>query len=257
MGRFDGQVVLVTGATGGMGASHVRAFHEEGAAVVVAARDETRGRELVAELGDRALFTPLEVTDEKQWAVAVEAAEERFGAVSVLVNNAGVQHAPTLLEDADPALWERTLAVNVTGAALGIRAVAPGMRRLGRGVVVNVGSVMAHGGTPFFGPYVVSKWALRGLTRTAALELARDGVRVNAIHPGVVETPLITAPGRDGAAPIIDSYSPAPFAVPRLAQAGEVSRLLLFLASPDAAFATGAEFVLDGGLSLGPALAAA
>jgi 3alpha(or 20beta)-hydroxysteroid dehydrogenase len=256
MGRFEGQTVLVTGATGGMGRSHVQAFHREGASVVIAARDEAAGVTLAEQLGERALAVRLEVTDEQRWTAAVAAAEQRFGPISVLVANAGVQHPPTLLEDADRSLWDTVTAVNVTGTALGIRAVAPSMRRGGGGVIVTVASTMAHGGTAAFGPYVAAKWAVRGLTRTAALELGRDGIRVVSLTPGVVATPLITKPLADGVPAIAEVFDPQPFAVPRMGDPDEISRALLFLASPDAAFITGAELVIDGGLLLGPALPA-
>jgi 3alpha(or 20beta)-hydroxysteroid dehydrogenase len=256
MGRFKGRTVLVTGATGGMGRSHVQAFHREGAAVVIGARDEAAGVALAEQLGDRALAVRLDVTDEQQWRAAVEAAEQRFGPVSVLVANAGVQHPPTLLEDADRSLWDTVVAVNLTGTALGIRAVAPSMRRGGGGVIVTVASTMAHGGTAAFGPYVAAKWAVRGLTRTAALELGRDHIRVVSLTPGVVATPLITEPLAEGVPAIAEAFDPEPFAVPRMGEPDEISRALLFLASPDAAFVTGSELVIDGGLLLGPAVPA-
>ncbi|CAA9210007.1 MAG: 3-oxoacyl-[acyl-carrier protein] reductase [uncultured Actinomycetospora sp.] len=256
MGRFEGQTVLVTGATGGMGRRHVHAFHREGAAVVIAARDQAAGVALAEQLGERALAVRLDVTDEQHWSAAVAASEQRFGPLSVLVANAGVQHPPTLLEDADRSLWDTVTAVNVTGTALGIRAVAPSMRRGGGGVIVTVASTMAHGGTAAFGPYVAAKWAVRGLTRTAALELGRDGVRVVSLTPGVVATPLITEPLAEGVPAIAEVFDPEPFAVPRMGDPDEISRALLFLASPDAAFITGSELVVDGGLLLGPALPA-
>jgi 3alpha(or 20beta)-hydroxysteroid dehydrogenase len=256
MGRFEGQTVLVTGATGGMGRSHVQAFHREGAVVVIAARDEPAGVALAEQLGERALAVRLDVTDEQQWTASVAAAEQRFGPISVLVANAGVQHPPTLLEDADRSLWDTVTAVNLTGTALGIRAVAPSMRRGGGGVIVTVASTMAHGGTAAFGPYVAAKWAVRGLTRTAALELGRDGIRVVSLTPGVVATPLITKPLADGVPAIAEIFDPEPFAVPRMGDPDEISRALLFLASPEAAFITGSELVIDGGLLLGPALPA-
>jgi 3alpha(or 20beta)-hydroxysteroid dehydrogenase len=146
--------------------------------------------------------------------------------------------------------------VNLPGTALGIRAVAPSMRRGGGGVIVTVASTMAHGGTAAFGPYVAAKWAVRGLTRTAALELGRDGIRVVSLTPGVVATPLITKPLADGVPAIAEIFDPEPFAVPRMGDPDEISRALLFLASPEAAFITGSELVIDGGLLLGPALPA-
>ncbi|PUB26285.1 3alpha(or 20beta)-hydroxysteroid dehydrogenase [Promicromonospora sp. AC04] len=254
MRRFENETVLVTGAGGGMGVSHVRAFHAEGAAVVIGDRNVERGARLAAELGERALVVPLDVTDEEQWAAAVASAEERFGPVSVLVNNAGVPQAAATVEQTGVAAWRRLMDINVTGQFLGIRAVTPSMRRGGGGAIVNIASSMGNTATPYFAAYTTSKWALRGLTRTAALELGRDGIRVNSIHPGAVSTPFITEPAAPGLDPITDSYSPEPFAIPRVGQPEDVTRLVLFVASDDASYATGSEFVLDGGLLLGPAL---
>ncbi|GAA3638196.1 SDR family oxidoreductase [Kineosporia mesophila] len=247
------RTVLITGGTGGMGSSHVRAFHAQGDAVVVAGLNATVGEAMVGELGERSLFVRLDVTDEDDWKAAVHAAQERFGPVSVLINNAGVQNPAVLLEDTESGLWERTFAVNVTGQYLGIRAVTASMRRAGGGVIINVGSSMAYGGTAHFASYVASKWAVRGLTRSAALELAKDGIRVLAVHPGVISTPLVHEPPADGYPALADVFSPEPFAVPRLGRPEEVSDLMLHLASSRAAFMTGSDVVIDGGLLLGPA----
>lgn len=254
MQRFEDKTVIVTGAGGGMGVSHVRAFHAEGANVVIADRDTERGAALASELGERAAHVALDITSETQWAAAVATAEEQFGPVSVLVNNAGTQQPAALIEHLDAEAFRRTLEVNVTGQFLGIRSVTPSMRRGGGGAVVNISSTMGNVGTAYYAAYTASKWAVRGLTRSAALELGRDMIRVNSVHPGVVSTPLITSPVAEGERPIADLYSPEPFAVPRLGEPTELSRLVLFLASADAAFATGSEYVLDGGLLLGPAL---
>lgn len=142
----------------------------------------------------------------------------------------------------------------MTGQFLGIRAVTPSMRRGGGGAVVNICSTMGNVGTAAYAAYTASNWAVRGLTRPAALELGRDGIRVSSVHPGVVSTPFINSPAAEGERPIADFYSPEPFAVPRLGEPAELSQLVLYLTSADAAFATGSEFVLDGGLLLGPAL---
>lgn len=253
MGRFDKQTVLVTGGTGGQGANHVRAYHQEGANVVIAALSDGPGRELAAELGERALFVRLDVTDEDDWTTAVAETERHFGPVSVLVNNAGVQNPAVPIEAVERRAWDRVLDVNLTGTFLGIKAVTPSLRRGGGGVIVNIASTMGHGGTALYAPYVASKWALRGLTRTAALELGRDGIRVNSIHPGVISTPLINEPIA-GQPPISDFFSPEPFAVPRMGTPADITSLLLYLTSADASFVTGSEFVADGGLLLGPAL---
>ncbi|WKN46771.1 glucose 1-dehydrogenase [Nocardioides sp. Arc9.136] len=256
MHRFNDQTVLVTGGTGGQGSSHVRAFHAEGASVVIADIDPGRGVALAAALGDRARFAHLDVTDEDSWSAAVLAAERAFGTLDVLVNNAGVQNPPAPIEETDQATWSRILGVNLTGTFLGTKVAAPALRRAGGGAIVNIASTMALGGTAHYAPYVASKWAVRGLTRTAALELGRDGIRVNTIHPGVIATPFIHEPAAGATAAIADFYSPEPFAVPRLGEPTDVTRLLLFLASSEASFVTGSEHVVDGGLLLGPALQA-
>ncbi|NAZ76962.1 SDR family oxidoreductase [Kineococcus sp. T13] len=252
--RFSQDVVLITGATGGMGSSHARGYHAEGARVVLAGRRDDAGRALADELGAGAAFVHLDVTDPADWVRAVAAAEEAFGPVTVLVNNAGLQTPPAPIEHTDPATWARALAVNTTGPFLGIRAVAPSLRRAGGGSVVNIVSTMANVGTAGFAPYTAAKWAVRGLTRTAALELGRDGIRVNSVHPGVVSTPFVHDPVPGSDVTIADAYSPDAFAVPRLGRPREVTDLLLWLTSREAGFVTGAEFVVDGGLLLGPAM---
>ncbi|WTM17989.1 SDR family oxidoreductase [Isoptericola halotolerans] len=175
--------------TGGQGSSHVRALHAEGANVVIGGLDADRGTALADELGDSTRFARLDVRNEGSWAAAVEAAESTFGALNVLVNNAGVQNPPALIEDTDQATWSRILDVNVSGTFLGIKVAAPALRRAAGGAVVNIASTMALGGTARYAPYVASKWAVRGFTRTAALELGRDNIPVNSIHPGVIATP--------------------------------------------------------------------
>jgi 3alpha(or 20beta)-hydroxysteroid dehydrogenase len=146
--------------------------------------------------------------------------------------------------------------VNLTGTYLGTRAAAPSLRRAGGGSIVNIASTSGHVGTALIAPYVASKWAVRGITATAALELGRDGIRVNSISPGVIDTTMITTPLREGEAPVSDHFSPEPFAVKRMGKPKEITDLLLFLSSDDAAFLTGSDHVADGGLLLGPALAA-
>ena len=254
MNRFTNQTVLVTGGSGGQGSSHVRAFHAEGANVVIGGIDTERGAALADELGPRAHVVHLDVADERSWVAAVFAAEQAFGALNVLVNNAGVQNPPALIEHTDRTTWSRILDINLTGTFLGIKIAAPALRRAGGGAIVNIASTMGLGGTAHYAPYVASKWAVRGLTRTAALELGRDHIRVNTIHPGVIATAFIHEPAAGASAAIADFYSPEPFAIPRLGEPTDVTRLLLFLTSLDASFITGSEYVIDGGLLLGPAL---
>lgn len=254
MSRFSNHTVLVTGGTGGQGASHVRAYYAEGANVVIGDIDADRGPALATELGDRARFVHLDVTDEDSWAAAIKEAEDAFGALTILVNNAGVQNPPAPIESTSQGTWARILDINLTGTFLGIKAAAPALRRAGGGAIVNIASTSGVTGGAYYAPYTASKWAIRGLTKTAALELGRDHIRVNAIHPGVIATPFITEPAAGSDAPISDFYSPEPFAIPRLGEPADITALLLFLTSADASFITGSEYVIDGGLLLGPAL---
>lgn len=255
MRRFEALTVLVSGGAGGMGASHARGFHAEGAKVVIADIRDREGEALAAELGERAHYASVNVGDLGQWQHAVSDAEQRFGPIGVLVNNAGILSPAASIEGSDPADWHRVLSVNLTGTYLGIKAVVPSMRRAGGGSIVNISSTSGSVGTPLIAPYVASKWGVRGLTRSAAIELARDNIRVNAVLPGVIDTPLITEPVRDGQPAVIENFSPEPFAVPRLGNPAEVTRLVLFLSSAESAFITGADHVVDGGLLLGPARA--
>jgi 3alpha(or 20beta)-hydroxysteroid dehydrogenase len=254
MNRFDNQTVIVTGGSRGMGASHVRGFIAEGASVVIADVLDDEGKTLADELGEGARFQHLDVTNESQWAETVAEAERVFGPVSVLVNNAGVL-IPGTIEDTPLGTWQRVIGINLTGQFLGIKAVIPSMREAGGGSIVNVSSVVGLKGVPGIGAYVASKWASRGLTKTAALELARDNIRVNSIHPGFVQTPMTDTKRTDGARLLDDfSSSLAVLAIPRMAQPDEITRQVLFVASAEASFSTGSEFIADGGDLLGPAM---
>jgi 3alpha(or 20beta)-hydroxysteroid dehydrogenase len=182
MKRFDNRTVIITGGARGMGASHARGFVAEGANVVIADVLEQEGRMLAEELGDHAIFSRLDVTSEEDWAATVAAAEKAFGPVSVLINNAGiVRFAP--IEKTELAIWHQVLEINLTGSYLGIRAVVSSMRKAGGGAIVNISSAGGMMAYPNNAAYVASKWGARGLTKTAALELGRDNIRVNSVHP--------------------------------------------------------------------------
>jgi len=247
MKRFENRTVIVTGAARGMGASHARGFVAEGANVVIADVVEQEGQSLADQLGDRAIFSRLDVTSEADWAATMTAAETAFGPVSVLVNNAGIVHFAAIA-DTTPADWSRVIDINLTGTYLGIRALASSMRKAGGGAIVNISSGAGMSGALGLGAYVASKWGVRGLTKTAALELARDKIRVNSIHPGATRTTMAAQPDVEA----VMAASVRGLAIPRIAEPHELTRLVLFVASDEASFSTGSEFIADGGALLGP-----
>src|SRR5712671_3143195 len=249
MKRFENQTVIVTGGARGMGASHARGFIAEGANVVIADVLEQEGRKLADELGDQTIFSRLDVTSDRDWAATLAAAEDAFGPVSVLVNNAGIVRFGPIAET-EPAVWRQVIDINLTGTYLGIRAVVPSMRKAGGGAIVNISSAGGMMAYPNTAAYAASKWGVRGLTKTAALELGRDNIRVNSIHPGPVRTPMTAGP--DAAAAV--AAEAKRLAIARVAEPEEVTRLVLFVASDEASFSTGSEFIADGGVLLGPAL---
>ncbi len=253
MRRFANRTVIVTGAARGMGASHARGFVAEGANVVIADLLEQQGRTLADELGEHAIFSRLDVTSDRDWAATVADAEKAFGPVSVLVNNAGIVRFGVIVET-EPATWRQVIDINLTGAYLGIRAVASSMRKAGGGAIVNISSGAGFTATFGLAAYVASKWGLRGLTKTAALELGHDNIRVNSIHPGAIRTPILAdhAPDAAAMAATMAGAGVGLSAIPRIAEPAEITRLVLFVASDDASFSTGSEFIADGGLLLGP-----
>src|SRR5712691_8578729 len=253
MKRFDNRTVIVTGGARGMGASHARGFVAEGANVVIADVLEQAGRTLADEIGEHAIFSRLDVTSVRDWAATVAAAEKAFGPISVLVNNAGIVRFGQI-EETEPAVWRQVIEINLTGAYLGIRAVVSSMRKAGGGAIVNISSGAGFTATFGLAAYVSSKWAVRGLTKTAALELGRDNSRVNSIHPGAIRTPILAdhAPDAAAMAATMAGAGVGLSAIPRIAEPEEITRLVLFVASDEASFSTGSEFIADGGLLLGP-----
>lgn len=241
MGRLEGKVAIITGAARGQGEAEARLFVAEGARVLLADIRDEEGEAVASDLGDAAAYVHLDVTDAAQWEAAVAHAEERFGPVSVLVNNAGILHfAP--IDRTDPEDFERVLRVNVHGVFLGIRAVTPSMVRAGGGSIVNISSTAGLQGLPSLGAYVASKWAVRGLTKTAAMDLGPKGIRVNSVHPGGIDTPMVAGTPAD--APF---YKRLP--VPRMGRPEEAARAVLFLASDESSYVTGANLLVDGGLT--------
>lgn len=237
MGKLDGKVALITGGSRGIGAEDARVLAAEGAKIVVCDILDTDGESLAQEIGGA--YHHLDVTDENQWQAAIAFAEKTFGPVDILINNAGVVGF-TPLDTCELTEWNRVIDINLTGTFLGIRYVADSMKRAGGGVIVNMSSTAGLMGYSQLGAYVASKWGVRGLTKSAALDLAKYNIRVVSVHPGPIETPMTAG--------IDVGFSRRP--IPRIGQPSEVAAMILFLVS-DATFSTGTEFVLDGGATIG------
>jgi 3alpha(or 20beta)-hydroxysteroid dehydrogenase len=237
MGRVDGKVALISGGARGMGASHARLLVDEGAMVVISDILDDEGKALADELGDAARYIHLDVTQPEQWEAAVATAIGEFGRLNVLVNNAGIV-ALGPLKKFDLAKWQKVIDVNLTGTFLGMRAVVEAMTAAGGGSIINVSSIEGLRGAPMVHPYVASKWAVRGLSKSAALELAPQNIRVNSIHPGFIRTPMT--------AHLPEDMVTIPLGRP--AESREVSTFVVFLASDESSYATGSEFVMDGGV---------
>lgn len=238
--RAHGKTAIITGGAQGMGEAHARLLAENGAQVVIADIAETAGRQLERELGDRAVFAHLDVTDDAQWRTVVELAERRFGNVNVLINNAGILTADDTVEMISPAMYRKVIDVNQVGTYLGMQAVVPAMQRAGGGSIINVSSTAGVVGFADNFAYAASKWAVRGMTKAAALQLAPHNIRVNAILPGEVLTQMIANLDLS-----TDTTPLGRFADPR-----EIAYLALYLASDESAYTTGADHIIDGGYSV-------
>lgn len=238
MGRLDGKVALVSGGARGMGASHSRMLIREGAKVVIADLLDADGAALATELGEAATFVHLDVTKPDEWEAAVAHATSTFGSLSVLVNNAGIANGAGLLEFTDQ-MWSTIIGINLSGVFYGMRASVPALAASGNASIINISSVEGLRGSPGLHGYVAAKFGVRGLTKSVAVELAAAGIRVNSVHPGLIETPMTTG---------IDA---AQLQIPlgRAAKPEEVSNLIVFLASDESSYSTGSEFVIDGGLT--------
>lgn len=247
MGRLDGKVALITGGARGQGEAEARLFVAEGARVVVADVLDPVGEALAAALGPAARYVHLDVTQPEQWRRVVAGIAEREGRLDVLVNNAGIFRGGFIrtmaLED-----YRAVVEVNQIGCFLGMQSCYQAMKAGGGGAIVNISSVAGQKGVPGASAYGASKWAIRGMTKTAALEFGRAKIRVNAICPGSIRTPMIAPsefPGVDQQA----FWSSLP--IPRAGEAEEVAKLALFLACDDSAYVTGAELTIDGGETAG------
>lgn len=246
-GRLEQKTAIITGAAQGMGAATARRFVDEGARVVLTDLLDEKGSALADELGERAVFVAHDVADEEAWSAVLGRAEDAFGPVDVLVNNAGVMHWGGI-EELDLERTRRLLDVNLLGVMLGARAVVPSMKARGTGSIVNISSVDGLRGVNGLSAYVASKWAVRGFTKSLAYELGPAGIRVNSVHPGGVDTTLGNPLGRTG-----DELQVPYRGVPlqRIGESDEIADVTVFVASDEARYVTGAEIAVDGGWSAG------
>ena len=243
--RFDGRVALVTGGASGIGKATGLRIASEGGAVAIADVQEQAGSDVVSEIernGGRAVFVQLDVTSEQDWADAVEAVVSTFGKLDILVNNAGIGDTEAL-EVTSLDTWNKVVAVTQTSVFLGMKAAAGALKATGNGSVVNISSMYGIVGSGVSPAYHAAKGAVRLLTKTTALGWAKEGVRVNSVHPGFIDTPILGDTDRD----LLIAGTP----MGRLGRADEMAALIAFVASDDASFATGSEFVADGGVTAG------
>ena len=243
MGRLDGKVAIITGAARGQGECEARLFVEEGARVVMGDVLDDEGQAVADDLGDAAVYLHMDIRHERDWQRAVAAAE-KIGPLGILINNAAITHfaslTDTTLED-----YNRVIAVNQVGTFLGMRSVVEPMKAAGGGAIVNVSSIDGLQAKNGLVAYAASKWAIRGMTKVAALELGRFGIRVNSLHPGGVDTVM----GNPAGIEIDQFYKDYP--IPRCGKPIDIARMALFMASDECSYSTGCEFVADGGWHAG------
>lgn len=243
-GVLDGVCAIVTGAARGQGAAEARALAQAGASVVLGDVLDVEGQKVADEIGGAARYCHLDVTSAEDWASAVSLAESIFGPVGILVNNAGIlRHGP--IQHTSVEEFALTMDVNLTGTYIGMRAVIDSMTEAGGGSIINISSVGGMMGTPGAVAYVTSKWAVRGLTKAAASDLARFGIRVNSVHPGAIQTDMIADGGFDAQSFIERNKHRMP--IRRMGVPEDVAGAVVFLASPASSYVTGAELTVDGG----------
>ncbi len=238
MKRLSGKTAIITGAAQGMGANHARRFVAEGARVVITDLQEEACAALARELGEAARFLRHDVSSETDWDAVVKVAEEAFGGIDILVNNAGIYFVCPV-DEAEPAMVRKLLEVNVFGCWLGISKVAPSMKKRGGGAIVNLSSLAGARGMPLLAIYGATKWAVRGLTKSAAYDLSPANIRVNAVLPGAVADTGMFSGGTPEQMKQIPLQRPASL--------NEVSDLLIFLTSSESSYITGADHFIDGG----------
>ena len=244
MSRLQGKVAIVTGGAMGQGEGISRAFVAEGARVVIADVAKDAGQALADELGEGAYFAHHDVSDQASWTALVEDTNQRFGPVNVLANNAGILRFGEIERmpvDEVELLWR----VNQLGCFLGMNAVTYTMRKNGGGSIINASSVEGLAGMPGCTAYAATKWAIRGMTKCAAMELGPKGIRVNSVHPGMIDTPMTRVHGGDAAM----EYGASKVPLRRVGPPEDVAPLYVFLASDESSYINGAEIAIDGGVT--------
>lgn len=242
MNRLDDKVALITGGARGQGAAEAELFIAAGAQVVITDVLDAEGEATAERLGAACEFLHHDVASEDQWKSVVDTVVERHGRLDILVNNAGIFRTVGLIETS-MELWTQMMDINQTGVFLGMRTAAPAMQANGSGSIINISSIAGMKSAAIAHAYSASKWAVRGMTKSAAVELAPSGVRVNSVHPGIIDTNMLQEFG--GLRDSIEERIP----MGRVATADEVGKLVLFLASEDSSYCTGHEFVVDGAMT--------
>ncbi len=248
-GRLEGKVALITGSARGQGEAEARRFVAEGAKVAITDLRDVLGEQLAAELGPDTFYQQLDVTREDDWDVAVAATVERFGKLDILVNNAGIGAFGTLV-GLDLKTHHEMTDINLHGVYLGMRAAKAALVATGNGAIVNISSIDGIVGVLGMTSYSGTKFAVTGMTRSAAIELGPLGVRVNSIHPGVINSPMVQEAPPETRARLDRLMDMQP--IKRMGEPDEIASLALFLASDEASYITGAQFVIDGGHLAGP-----
>ncbi|MFB9330751.1 SDR family NAD(P)-dependent oxidoreductase [Paenibacillus aurantiacus] len=245
MGRLDNKVAIITGAANGMGAAEAKLFSREGAKVVATDLKAEALQEVVQEIlneGGEAMALAHNVASEEDWKAVVRQTVEKYGKVDILVNNAGIASTMTLASGIDMEKWDQVMSINLNGCVLGMKHAIPEMEKAGAGSVINISSIGGIVGMAGSSAYTAAKGALRSLSKAAAVEFAKKSIRVNSVHPGIIETPM-TAPSFQEALPFYKTFTQLPY----FGNPEDVAYGVLFLASDESRFMTGAELVIDGG----------
>ena len=242
--RLENKVAIISGGSRGMGAFEAALFVQEGAKVIIGDVRDEEGRDLVRQIGTDVVYMHLDVTSESDWAAVVKEATDRYGKLDILVNNAGVSARGTI-EEISVEDWDRVMGINAKGVFLGTRAAIPEMRKAGGGSIINISSQLGLVGMAESSPqYQSSKGAVRIFTKSAAIQYASVGIRVNSVHPGPIVTPMTEARRSDSS---VQQVMVSRIPLGRYGESEDVAYGVLYLASDESSFVTGSELVIDGG----------